>query len=150
MSAKTLAAIRAAGCTCGLTLKPGTPFSACEPFLDQIDLFLVMTVEPGFGGQPFMPEMMDKVRAAAADRAREPGLNFRIEVDGGINLETARIAVGAGADTLVAGTSVFGSSDMAAAVSGMGDRKLIKRRSPPVCGRGWFGERGDHHTGRNA
>lgn len=115
---RTLAAIRKAGCTCGLTLKPGTPFGQCEPFLDQIDLFLVMTVEPGFGGQPFMPEMMEKVRAAAAYRARY-ARQFRIEVDGGINLETAPIAIAAGADTLVAGTSVFGAADMAAAVRGM-------------------------------
>lgn len=115
---KTLAAIRNAGCTCGLTLKPGTPFSACEPHLGEIDLFLVMTVEPGFGGQPFMIEMMEKVRAAAAYRA-EHGLNFRIEVDGGINLATAAIAREAGADTLVAGTSVFGTEDMAAAIRGV-------------------------------
>jgi ribulose-phosphate 3-epimerase len=116
--AKTLAAIRAAGCTCGLTLKPATPFSTCEPFLDLIDLFLVMTVEPGFGGQPFMIEMMDKVQAAAAYRA-EHGLNFRIQVDGGVNLKTAAISVDAGADTLVAGTSAFAAPDMAAAIRAM-------------------------------
>ena len=113
--AKTLAAIRGAGCTCGLTLKPSTPFSACEPFLEEVDLFLVMTVEPGFGGQPFMPEMMEKVRAAAAYRA-EHGLNFRIEVDGGITLKTAPIARAAGADTLVAGTSAYAAADMPVAI----------------------------------
>jgi ribulose-phosphate 3-epimerase len=113
--AKTLASIRGAGCTCGLTLKPATSFSACEPFLDQVDLFLVMTVEPGFGGQPFMPEMMEKVRAAAEYRARK-GLSFRIEVDGGITLKTAPIAREAGADTLVAGTSVYAAADMPAAI----------------------------------
>jgi ribulose-phosphate 3-epimerase len=113
--ARTLASIRGAGCTCGLTLKPTTSFSACEPFLDQVDLFLVMTVEPGFGGQPFMPEMMEKVRAAAEYRARK-GLSFRIEVDGGITLKTAPIAREAGADTLVAGTSVYGVADMPAAI----------------------------------
>ncbi len=116
--AKTLATIRAEGRTCGLTLKPGTPFSAVLPFLDQVDLFLVMTVEPGFGGQPFMPEMMEKVRAAA-DFRRERGLNFRIEVDGGINLKTAAIAIAAGADTLVAGTSAFAAPDMAEAIRAM-------------------------------
>lgn len=116
--AKTLAAIRGAGCTCGLTLKPGTPFDACEPFLGQVDLFLVMTVEPGFGGQPFMPEMMEKVRAAAAYRAQH-GLNFRIEVDGGITLKTAPVAREAGADTLVAGTSAYAAPDMAAAIRAM-------------------------------
>jgi len=115
---ETLAAIRAAGCTCGLTLKPGTPFASCEPFLDAIDVFLVMTVEPGFGGQPFMPEMLEKVRAAAAYRARTGG-TFRIEVDGGINTTTAPLAIAAGADTLVAGTSAFSAPDMAAAIRAM-------------------------------
>ena len=112
---KTLAAIRAAGRTCGLSLRPATSFEAVVPFLDQIDLLLVMTVEPGFGGQPFMPEMLAKVRAAVEERARR-GLNFRIEVDGGINETTAAQSVKLGADTLVAGTSVFGAADMAAAV----------------------------------
>jgi ribulose-phosphate 3-epimerase len=113
--ATTLAAIRAAGCTCGLSLRPATPFEAVAPFLEQIDLLLVMTVVPGFGGQPFMPEMMPKVRAAAAARERM-GLKFRLEVDGGINEKTAALAVAHGADTLVAGTSVFGAPDMAEAV----------------------------------
>jgi ribulose-phosphate 3-epimerase len=113
--AKTLAAIRATGRTCGLALRPATPFEAVAPYLDQIDLLLVMTVVPGFGGQPFMPEMMDKVRAAAEARTRL-GMNFRIEVDGGINAATGALARDAGADTLVAGTSVFAAPDMAQAV----------------------------------
>jgi pentose-5-phosphate-3-epimerase len=69
-------------------LRPRTPFSAVEPFLENLDLLLVMTVEPGFGGQPFMQEMLEKVRAAAAFRAAH-NLQFRIEVDGGINVKTA-------------------------------------------------------------
>ena len=113
--AKTLAAIRAAGCTCGLALRPATPFEDAVPFLGQIDLLLVMTVVPGFGGQPFMPEMLPKVRAAAAARA-SLGLGFRLEVDGGITAETAPISTAHGADTLVAGTSVFAAPDMPAAV----------------------------------
>ena len=113
--AKTLAEIRAAGCTCGLSLRPATPFESVAPFLEQIDLLLVMTVVPGFGGQPFMPETMPKVRAALEARERM-GLQFRIEVDGGIDAQTAAIAVANGADTLVAGTSVFGAPDMAEAV----------------------------------
>ena len=116
--AQTLAAIRAAGRTCGITLKPGTPFSAVEPFLDCVDVFLVMTVEPGFGGQAFMDSMMEKVRAAAAFRAARK-LNFRIEVDGGINVKTAAISIEAGADTLVAGTSAFHAPDMSAAIRAM-------------------------------
>jgi ribulose-phosphate 3-epimerase len=113
--AKTLAEIRAAGCTCGLALRPATPFEAVAPFLEHIDLLLVMTVVPGFGGQPFMPETMPKVRAAADARERM-GWKFRIEVDGGINAQTAAISIAQGADTLVAGTSVFGAPDMAEAV----------------------------------
>jgi ribulose-phosphate 3-epimerase len=113
--AKTLAGIREAGCTCGLAIRPATPFEAAVPFLDQIDLLLVMTVEPGFGGQPFMSEMMSKVQAAAEARTKL-GLNYRIEVDGGIGEKTAAISISHGADTLVAGTSVFGAPDMTEAV----------------------------------
>ncbi len=113
---ETLARIRVAGCGAGLALNPATPFSEVVPFLDQIDLLLVMTVVPGFGGQAFMPEMMEKVRAAADVRAGR-GLEFRIEVDGGINAETAPEAVAAGADVLVAGTALFAAEDMAAAIT---------------------------------
>jgi ribulose-phosphate 3-epimerase len=112
---QTLAEIRAAGCTCGLSLRPATPFEAVVPYLDEIDVLLIMTVEPGFGGQPFMTEMLPKVKAAAEERKRRQ-VNFRIEVDGGINEKTAALSVAEGADTLVAGTSVFGAADMAAAV----------------------------------
>ncbi len=109
---RTLAAIRAAGCTCGLALRPGTDFGVLEPFLSQIDLLLVMTVEPGFGGQPFIPAMMEKVKAAAEARERM-GLNYRIEVDGGINKESGALSISCGADTLVVGTFAFGAPDMA-------------------------------------
>ena len=113
--AATLRAIRAAGIGCGITMKPGTPFSSIEPFLDDVDLVLVMTVEPGFGGQPFLPDMMEKVREARKIRSAR-GLAYRIEVDGGINVMTAKTSIEAGADTLVAGTSVFAAPDMAAAI----------------------------------
>src|SRR5436190_415350 len=112
---RTLAAIRAADRTCGLALRPATPFEAVAPYLKQIDLLLVMTVVPGFGGQPFMPETMSKVRAAVEARERL-GLKYRIEVDGGINVATAQTARENGADTLVAGTSVFAAADMGQAV----------------------------------
>jgi len=111
----TLRAIRAAGRRCGITLKPGTPFASLEPFLGEVDLVLIMTVEPGFGGQPFLPEMMEKVRAARDLRATR-GYGYRIEVDGGVNATTGRTSIKAGADTLVAGTSVFAAPDMAAAL----------------------------------
>ncbi|HWL54399.1 MAG TPA: ribulose-phosphate 3-epimerase [Chthoniobacteraceae bacterium] len=113
--AATLRTIREAGCSAGLSLRPGTPFDAVQPFLDQIDLLLVMTVEPGFGGQAFMPEMLEKVRAAATARA-EHGWRYRIEVDGGIDTQEAAVCIGAGADVLVAGTAVFGKPDRAAAI----------------------------------
>lgn len=116
--AAMLNAIRAAGCQCGITLKPGTPFSTIEPFLNDVDLVLVMTVEPGYGGQPFLPEMLEKVRAARDARAAR-SLSYRIEVDGGIGAATAATSIAAGADTLVAGTSVFGAKDMAAAIRGL-------------------------------
>ena len=116
--ADTLRKIRAAGIRCGLSLKPGTPFSAVEPFLDQIDLLLVMTVEPGFGGQSFMHDMMPKCEAAHRIRA-EKSLNFHIQVDGGIYEDTAEIAVTHGANVLVAGTALFGAPDMADAIRRM-------------------------------
>jgi ribulose-phosphate 3-epimerase len=111
----TLKGIRAGGATCGLAFSPPTPFEKVEPFLDQIDLLLVMTVNPGFGGQGFLHEMMAKVKRAAAIRA-ERGLDFHIEVDGGIHPNTAAIARESGANVLVAGTGVFGASDAALAI----------------------------------
>ncbi len=118
--AKTLAAIRAAGCTCGLSLRPGTPFSAVEPFLAQLDVLLVMTVEPGFGGQPFLPGMLGKVAAAAQVR-ETAGLVYRIEVDGGINAATGALSAASGADTFVAGTSVFAAVEMRGALDELRD-----------------------------
>jgi ribulose-phosphate 3-epimerase len=113
--ATTLAAIRAAGCTAGLAIRPATPLEKAAPFLDQIDLLLVMTVEPGFGGQEFMMETLEKIEGAARIRSAQ-GLGFRIEVDGGITAKTAPLTVARGADTLVAGTSVFKAANMEAAV----------------------------------
>ena len=113
---ETLERIREAGCLAGLALNPATPFSEVVPFLNQIDLLLCMTVVPGFGGQPFMTEMMEKVEAAAAYR-KEKGLSYHIEVDGGIGAETAAISAKAGANVMVAGSTTFGAKDMAAAVS---------------------------------
>ncbi|MEY5024792.1 MAG: ribulose-phosphate 3-epimerase, partial [Verrucomicrobiota bacterium] len=112
---ETLRAIRKAGCTCGLSLRPGTPFDALLPYLREIDLLLVMTVEPGFGGQSFLTPMLEKIRHAHAAR-RELGLDYRVEVDGGVTQETGALCVKAGADTLVAGTSVFRAPDMAEAI----------------------------------
>ena len=109
--AKTLQQIRDAGCRAGLTLNPATPFAAVEPFLDQIDLLLVMTVHPGFGGQSFRADQMEKVR-----RAKSLSDKMDIEVDGGINAETARLSIENGANVLVAGTSIFHAADYAKAI----------------------------------
>ena len=112
---ETLQQIRDAGCRVGLTLNPATSFDLLEPFLDKIDMLLVMTVHPGFGGQSFRAEQMDKVkRAAEWNKTRQRKID--IEVDGGINAETARVAIQNGANVLVAGTSVFGAPDYAKAI----------------------------------
>ncbi len=114
----TLRDIRAAGIGAGISLKPGTAFSEIEPHLAYVDLVLVMTVEPGFGGQPFLASQMEKV-ASARDLRAGLGLDYRIEVDGGINATTGAQSRAAGADTLVAGSSVFGAADMASAIRGL-------------------------------
>jgi len=111
--ADTLARVRKSGALAGLAVSPPTPLERVLPYLGQFDILLVMTVNPGFGGQPFLPEMMDKVREGARLR-RERGLDFHIEVDGGINRETAIVSRESGANVLVAGTSVFKAEDAAA------------------------------------
>jgi ribulose-phosphate 3-epimerase len=116
--AATLAQIRALGCQCGLVLNPGTPATAIEPFLSLVDLVLVMTVQPGFGGQAFRRDMLPKLAQISAWR-RERGLNFRLEVDGGIDLATAAECRAAGADTFVTGTSFFKAPDKAAFAAGI-------------------------------
>jgi ribulose-phosphate 3-epimerase len=116
--ASTLKAIRKANCLAGLALNPATPFETVVPFLAEIDLLLVMTVVPGFGGQSFMEEVMPKVAAGAKYRAGNK-LDYHIEVDGGIGLETAAIAGAAGANVFVAGSSTFGAPDMASAIQGI-------------------------------
>ncbi len=117
--AATLKRIRAAGRQCGLALRPETPFEAALPFVDQIDLLLVMTVVPGFGGQAFMEkETMPKL-AAARDYRAAHGLRYHLEVDGGVYEDTAAIAKRNGANLFVCGTSAFGPPDMTAAVQGL-------------------------------
>ncbi|MBK1792398.1 ribulose-phosphate 3-epimerase [Persicirhabdus sediminis] len=113
---ETLDRIHAAGLKAGVVINPATPLSAAEPYFDKIDMLLVMTVVPGFGGQSFMPETMPKVTEAAKIRDQR-GLNFHIQVDGGIDAKTAPIAIEAGANVLVAGSSTFRAPDMAAAIS---------------------------------
>jgi ribulose-phosphate 3-epimerase len=111
--AATLARIRSLGCQCGIVLNPGTPARAIAPLLDLVDLVLVMTVQPGFGGQVFRRDMLPKLTEISTWR-RERGLKFRLEVDGGIDLDTAQECHAQGADTFVAGTSFFKATDKAA------------------------------------
>ena len=107
---QTLKAIRSHGAQVGLAVKPGTPIESYLEHSDLVDMFLIMTVEPGFGGQKFMSEMMDKVRTVRKFVGVQP---IWIQVDGGISLETIEIAREAGADTFVAGSAVFNSPDPA-------------------------------------
>ena len=111
--ADTLARIKKLGCQNGIVLNPGTPAAAVEPLLNRVDLVLVMTVQPGFGGQSFRRDMLPKL-AQLAEWRRTRGLNFRLEVDGGIDLATAAECRAAGTDTFVAGSSFFGAPDPAA------------------------------------
>jgi ribulose-phosphate 3-epimerase len=116
-----LAAVRERGMLAGLALNPSTPLAMVEEVLDDVDLLLVMSVNPGFSGQSYLPGSTDKIRRARAllDRKRS---GAALEVDGGITLETIGEAWGAGADTFVAGTAVFGDPDPAQAV-----RALLRR-----------------------
>lgn len=98
--------IKATGVDVGITFNPSTPFSAIVPFLDRVDIVLFMSVNPGFGGQKFIPEVLDKVREADAYR-KENDLDLVFTIDGGINVDTAKSAAEAGCDVLVAGSAVF-------------------------------------------
>jgi len=102
--------MRRLGLDVGLAVNPETPVEACLPHLPHIDLLLMMTVHPGFGGQSFIPEVMDKVKVAREEIDRR-GLKIALQVDGGINEETAPIAAAAGADTFVAGSAIFHADD---------------------------------------
>lgn len=106
-----MGAIRALGVRCGMALKPKTPADTLLPYLDCLDHILIMTVEPGFGGQEFMPEEMEKITVL-----RRAGFTGDVAVDGGINLDTARTAVEAGANMLVMGTAYFRAEDPAQVV----------------------------------
>ena len=113
---KTLAGIRAAGLLAGLAISPATPVEEVRRHLGEFDILLVMTVVPGFGGQSFLPAMLEKVRLAAAWREAD-GVEFEIEVDGGITAATAAESVAAGANLLVAGTSIFRAVDVGGEIS---------------------------------
>ncbi len=122
--------IKSLGLKAGLAVNPPTAIAAAAPFLDKIDLLLVMTVNPGFGGQSFIHECLPKIQQADAWR-RERKLKYRIEVDGGITNQTAAECARAGADTFVAGTSLFGARSLKAAVKKM--RKIVSDSDPALA-----------------
>ena len=122
--------IKQLGKKVGLAVNPPTPISLVQPYLDKIDLLLVMTVNPGFGGQEFIHEMLPKIQQAEAWR-REKKLAYRISVDGGINNQTAAECARAGADTFVAGTSLFGQRNLKAAIARM--RKEVHANDPALA-----------------
>jgi ribulose-phosphate 3-epimerase len=122
--------IKSLGKKVGLAVNPPTAITEAAPFLDKIDLLLVMTVNPGFGGQSFIHECLPKIQQADAWR-RERKLNYRLEVDGGINNQTAAECARAGADTFVAGTSLFGARSLKTAVKKM--RKIVHDNDPALA-----------------
>jgi ribulose-phosphate 3-epimerase len=122
--------IKSLGAKVGLAVNPPTAITQVQPHLDQIDSLLIMTVNPGFGGQEFIYETLPKIQQAAAWR-RDKNLSYHIEVDGGINFKTAGECARAGADTFVSGTSLFSQKNMKAAVKKM--RKIVHGNDPALA-----------------
>ncbi len=119
---EALKIINASGKRAGLAIKPKTPAEVIIPYLEELSLICVMTVEPGFGGQKFMADQMDKV-AKIRKMIDDAGLDCEIEIDGGVNPETAKVCVAAGADVLVAGSDVFKAADRAARIAELKGRQ---------------------------
>ena len=115
---RSLSLIREGGARAGLSLNPGTSVTVLDPVLDLVDLVLVMSVNPGFGGQAFIPRSLDAVRAVR-ERLDGLGREVRLEIDGGIKVDNIGAAREAGADTFVAGSAIFGSDDYAATIAAM-------------------------------
>ena len=115
---RSLRLVRDHGCKCGLVLNPATPLSTLDHVLAQLDMVLLMSVNPGFGGQTFIPYVLDKLRAV---RARIDDLDkpIRLEVDGGVTVDNIRTIAAAGADTFVAGSAIFGADDYGAVIARM-------------------------------
>ncbi len=121
--AGTIKAVKSTGSRVGLAIKPATPISSIEPYLAIVDQVLVMSVEPGFGGQSFIPESLQKIRDLKA-KLNALSLSTWLQVDGGINLENIEAVAAAGADTLVAGSAVFTASDRAESIVSLRDSAL--------------------------
>jgi len=115
---RTLQLIKSEGCKCGLVFNPATPLEYLDYTLDKLDMVLLMSVNPGFGGQQFIPAVLKKI-AAVRERVQRSGRDIRIEVDGGIKVDNIAEVARAGADTFVAGSAIFGSRDYAATIKAM-------------------------------
>ena len=115
---RTLALIRDHGCKAGLVFNPATPLACLQHVMDKVDLVLIMSVNPGFGGQQFIPHALDKLRAARSQIARS-GRDIWLEVDGGVKVDNIAQIAAAGADTFVAGSAIFGTEDYAATIAAM-------------------------------
>jgi ribulose-phosphate 3-epimerase len=115
---RTIGLIRENGCRPGLVLNPATPLNWLDYTLEKLDLVLLMSVNPGFGGQQFIPGVLPKI-AAVRERVRQSGREIRVEVDGGVKIDNIQAAARAGADTFVAGSAIFGSKDYAAPIKAM-------------------------------
>lgn len=115
---RTLSMIRDGGAKAGLVFNPATPLQALEPVIDLVDLVLIMSVNPGFGGQAFIPSSLEKLRQAR-DMIDACGRDIRLQIDGGIKIDNIGAAAAAGADAFVAGTAIFGADNYAATISAM-------------------------------
>lgn len=122
--AETIEKIKSCGCKAGISIKPATPAEAVYPYLESVDMILVMTVEPGFGGQSFMYDTMEKV-TAIREKINSLGLDVDIQVDGGINEETVKVAAKAGANVFVAGSAVFKAADASVMINSLKDKANI-------------------------
>ena len=117
---ETIDLIRSSGCKAALSVKPGTPVESVFPYLDKLDMVLIMTVEPGFGGQKFMADMMPKI-SALREECEKCSIDIEIQVDGGISAKTIEEPARRGATVFVAGSAVFGANDPAKAIAEMKD-----------------------------
>jgi ribulose-phosphate 3-epimerase len=125
---RTIQLIRRSGCNPGLVCNPATPLNWLDYVIDKIDVILLMSVNPGFGGQEFIPEVLSKLAEARA-RIRSAKRDIRLEIDGGVKVENAAAIARAGADTFVAGSAIFGSADYAATIKAMRAQIEIGRKS---------------------
>jgi ribulose-phosphate 3-epimerase len=115
---RSLQLVRSLGCKSGLVFNPGTPLHYLDHVMDKIDMILIMSVNPGFGGQSFIPAALDKLKEAK-QRIDDSGFNIRLEIDGGVKVDNIGEIASAGADTFVAGSAIFGNKDYSATISAM-------------------------------